>query len=538
MSCSKNTLVRWRRCVGPTALIVALTACGGGGGGSSPASFQPQTPPPPPATPSGSSDFANGVFQPEGNFKDLCANPRVGNFPDSAGSTTDENLWLRSWSNNTYLWFDEIEDADPAAFATPAYFDLMRTFATTASGAQRDRFHFTFDTEDWIALNQSGISAGYGFELSILARTPPREAVVAFSEPGSPAAAADVARGARILRVDGVDFVNGGSQADVDTINAGLFPGDINEAHSITFLDLGANEERTVTLTSQEIVVEPVPTVEVLATDSGDVGYLVFNTHIAPSEQALFDAFSSLSEAGVSELVLDLRYNGGGLLTISNQVAYMIAGPAAASGRVYGELEFNSKHTVRNPVTGALLQPEFFQETTVGFSATEGQPLPTLNLDRVFVLSGPDTCSASEAIINGLRGIDVEVVLIGETTCGKPYGFYPTDNCGTTYFTVQFRGINAVGFGDYGDGFSPANLPTVEGVPLPGCAVGDDFSKQLGDVAEARLAAALSYMETGECPAASDSTSRLQQARKRPAGAEPGLAVAVPPRIPGSVLLR
>ena len=130
-------------------------------------------------------------------------------------------------------------------------------------------------------------------------------------------------------------------------------------------------------------------------------------------------------------------------------------------------------------------------------------PLPTLNLPRVFVLTGGGTCSASEAIINGLRGVGVEVIQIGSTTCGKPYGFYPTDNCGTTYFTVQFRGSNALGFGEYSDGFSPANTQGVLGVSVPGCSVADDFEAQLGDETEARLAAALNYRDTQACPAPS-----------------------------------
>ena len=66
--------------------------------------------------------------------------------------------------------------------------------------------------------------------------------------------------------------------------------------------------------------------------------------------------------------------------------------------------------------------------------------------------------------MNSLRGVDVEVIQIGSTTRGKPYGFYPTDNCGTTYFTIQFRASNAKGFGDYSDGFSPANTAGVQGV--------------------------------------------------------------------------
>jgi hypothetical protein len=96
------------------------------------------------------------------------------------------------------------------------------------------------------------------------------------------------------------------------------------------------------------------------------------------------------------------------------------------------------------------------------------------------------------------------VIQIGSTTCGKPYGFYPTDNCGTTYFTIQFRGVNDKGFGDYTDGFSAANTAGgFIGEPLPGCSVADDFGHALGDPLEGRLQAALGYLETGSCPAPS-----------------------------------
>ena len=103
--------------------------------------------------------------------------------------------------------------------------------------------------------------------------------------------------------------------------------------------------------------------------------------------------------------------------------------------------------------------------------------------------------------MNGLRGIDVEVIQIGTTTCGKPYGFYATDNCGTTYFTIQFRGVNSKNFGDYADGFAPGQPVSSLGDVIPGCRVSDDFTKLLGDPSEAMLATAISYAETGSCPA-------------------------------------
>ena len=129
-------------------------------------------------------------------------------------------------------------------------------------------------------------------------------------------------------------------------------------------------------------------------------------------------------------------------------------------------------------------------------ATTPGQALPQLGLSRVTLLTGPGTCSASESIANGLRGVNVQVALVGEATCGKPYGFLPQDNCGTTYFAIQFNGVNNKGFGDYADGLAPT------------CQVADDFGRALGDPLEGRLAAALSYRATGICPPASSTFAK------------------------------
>jgi hypothetical protein len=230
------------------------------------------------------------------------------------------------------------------------------------------------------------------------------------------------------------------------------------------------------------------------------VGYILFNDHIATAEQELIAAINQLRTANVTDLVLDIRYNGGGYLDIASELAYMIAGPGPTSGQTFDQQTFDDKYPSINPVTGQSLTPTPFHSTSQGFSSGPGASLPYLGLSRVFVLTGPGTCSASEAIVNGLNGVNVQVIQIGSTTCGKPYGFYPQDNCGTTYFSIEFQGNNAQGFGNYPDGFSPQNSTSLTSAVLPGCSVADDFGHALGDPAEGRLAAALGYLSGQGCP--------------------------------------
>src|ERR1700722_7085636 len=486
------------------ALIPAtalLGACGGGGGGSGGAA---------PSGGSPASGWVQGQFLPESTFAAMCANPRTGTdpgtgmaYPDRPGTALDEKNWLRSRNNDLYLWCSEVTDQDPAGFSTDlAYFNVLKTTATTASGNPKDKFHFTYATATWEALSQSGVEPGYGANFVVIASTPPRQVVVAYTEPGSPAASApaSLARGAQILTVDGVDLVNANDQASIDTLNAGLSPQTDGESHTFSVQDLGAATPRSVTLVSGKITETPVQNVGTIPTSSGTVGYMLFNDHIATAESELVAAFTQLKSAGVTDLVLDIRYNGGGYLDIASEVAYMIAGPTPTTGQTFELDQFNSKYPTTNPVTQTALTPLGFHNTTQGFSITAGQALPSLNLARVFVLTTASTCSASESIINSLRGVNIQVIEVGTTTCGKPYGFYPADNCAVTYFSIQFQGVNQQNFGDYPDGFTPANTVATQGVVVPGCSVADDFAHALGNPTESQLASALSYRTNGVCP--------------------------------------
>ena len=464
-----RTILRRTALAGCAAL---LASCGGGGGSS------------------GSSPFDIGLPS-SASLAQQCAAPRPS---DTQGTLATEKAFLRSWIDETYLWYQDVRvlpaaTLDPTMYATPIdYFAALKTPLTTASGKPKDKFHFTYDTPAWIALSQQGVSYGYGFEIALLRTTPdlsttpptPRRAVVAYTDNGA-ATAQTIGRGAAILTVDGVDL---GLGSDVATLNAGLFPTGAG-THTLVVQDIGSSTTRSVTVTASAITEMPVQNVMTLPAPNTSVGYILFNDHIATAESALVAAINQLKTAGVTDLVLDIRYNGGGYLDIASELAYMIGGSHTA-GAYFERLNYNN----RDPFTQSLAQRTTdFHSTGQGFTVAAGQALPTLNLSRVYVLTTADTCSASEAIINGLRGAGVTVNQIGSTTCGKPYGFFPKDNCNTTYFAIQFQGVNNVGFGDYPDGF----------VPPAACVVADDFTHPLGDPAENQLEVALGLRNTGTC---------------------------------------
>ncbi len=460
------------------AAAVGLSACGGGSGGGvlAPGNALPPSP----------------------TLAQQCAPTNLlAPAANRSGSLDQEKRWVRSYMDEAYLWFDEVPAVDPTLplysnvndvrASLGAYFDDLLTPARTPSGKLKDEFSFTYPTSDWIALSQAGAGAGYGIEWILGQSTPPRNLRIAYVDPGTPAAAAGLARGWAVRSINGVS-IDDPTPGGVATINEGAFAPRAGTAYTFEFLDR-AGATRTVMLTAGPVTRVPVQNARVFNVGGERVGYLTFNDHIAPAEGQLVTAFADFARQGVTDLVLDLRYNGGGFLYIASQVSYMIAGGTRTRGKVFERLRFNSKRVADNNDPANVL-PFFGLTSGRSNSGTSAdQPLPQLNLSRVFILTSADSCSASESIINGLRGIGVAVHLIGATTCGKPFGFTAKDNCGLSYFPIEFQGSNDAGFGDFADGF------------MPTCAVADDLDRLLGDPSEGMLAAALARRATGVCPA-------------------------------------
>ncbi len=505
-------------------LFLSFMSCSGGGGGGGTSNQRPYVTTPHPTGLTASSSLAQQctVPRPPGTINPDTNKP----YGDAQGSLSTEMAWIKSYVNETYLWYPDVPDVDSSPYVIGAtvpyvipsnnyqttlyldsnynvmnaYFNSQRSPLSTASGKPKDQFHFIYATSVWQSLSTSGIVVGFGFQASVISSAPPREVVVTYTNPGTPAALNTMDRGARFLSVNGVDVVNG---SDVATLNEGLFSPVPGKQYTFQVLDQGGTTPRTITMTAGNFTMTPVLKAGTLPAPNGSVGYILFNDHIATAESELIEAMNALKAAnngqGVGDLVLDIRYNGGGYLDIASELAYMIAGSTATTGKIFEQENFNDK----NPFGLTVDQVRTpFHNVTQGFSTTSGQALPELGLHRVFVITSSNTCSASEAIINGLRGVGIDVIQVGGTTCGKPYGFYPQDNCGITYFTIQFMGVNNAGFGDYADGFIPSGTGSAAN-NLPGCAVADDFTRQLGDPGEGRLAAVLQYRSTGTCPAAS-----------------------------------
>src|SRR5256885_15966879 len=171
-----------KRCRAVTALTGALAAlllsCGGNG-----------------------TDFASS------RFANRCAAPRPGQ--DVQGSLADEKNWLRLWIDELYLWYREVPNLDPAAYDTAVkYFAVLKTTAKTPSGNDKDRFHFTIPTAQWLSLSGSGVEVGYGVQWAVIAPTAPRDVRVAYIDPNTPGASAPIARGGQGLKGDGFDVTN------------------------------------------------------------------------------------------------------------------------------------------------------------------------------------------------------------------------------------------------------------------------------------------------------------------------------------------
>jgi hypothetical protein len=383
---------------------------------------------------------------------------------DGSCSVADQQSWLRSYMGEWYFWYRNAPSPDPSAFATvDTYFQALLYGGDATFPA--DRYSYHESTESFNQFFGDGVTLGYGIFVAGLEVTgqPDQPLRVRYIEAQSDAAAKGVLRGEQVLSVNGRPASELIAADDFSVLTPA------NPGETITVVLRGSGGDRSVTLTASAYPLTPVSTTAIVSSPLGrKVGYVVVKDMINQVQAPLDAAFMQFKAQGVSDVVLDLRYNGGGLVTMGRTVASYVGGNRSA-GATYAQLLYNDQRAQYN-------------NQTVPFQ----NPSAALGLARVYVLTGQRTCSASEQVINGLRPF-VDVVTLGDTTCGKPVGFLPAPYCGTTFSVVNFESVNRDNAGRYFDGF------------LPTCAEADDLSHPLGSPAEGLLAAALQHADTGVC---------------------------------------
>jgi len=247
-----------------------------------------------------------------------------------------------------------------------------------------------------------------------------------------------------------------------------------------------------VTLNTSNYTVVPVIKSKVIDLGNGKkIGYLVFNsfTELTNAKSYLDAAFTSFTAAGITDLVVDLRYNGGGSVATAEYLSNLIV-PSAKTGTLMYASYFNDKLQNDNY---PLLEKKFQinkGDFKVANNQTNFTKAGSLNINQVFFIVTGSTASASELTINNLIP-ELNVQLIGTTTYGKPVGFFAIPIGNYQLYTPEFETKNSASQGGYYAGMTPGSAT------YPGVQAFDDVTHDFGDTNEALLANAINYTTKG-----------------------------------------
>jgi C-terminal processing protease CtpA/Prc len=409
-------------------VAAALTACGGGDGGG-------------------------GGFVPD---------------PCSSGA---QKSFVRDATSEWYL-FPELLPAqvDTSAYDTAQELLDFMTATARAQGKDRNFSYVTTRTADDTFLQQ-GQFIGFGFRIRVDGDR------VYFMEAfeDSPASAAGITRGAELLAVDsGSGYVAVANLLPSDPQLSDAFgPATEGVTRGLRFATGGVVTERS--LTKRVVTIQPIPDNGALVLtlpSSVKVGYLSLRTYVTTANAPLATAFGSFAGQGIQNFIIDLRYNGGGLISVAELIGDLL-GRLRQATDVYSHLRYR-------PSKSSNDQTHFF-----------GPRAESVDAVRIAFITTDGTASASELTINAMKPW-ADVAIIGANTYGKPVGQSAFDlaGCDTRLRLVTFRATNKDEEGDYYDGLADI---------VPSCSAADDLSRPTGDPAEASTAMALNWLGGGAC---------------------------------------
>lgn len=444
-------------------LIALLSGCGGGGGGGST-----------------SNTPGNGGSNP----------------PSTATcSLRDRQNWAAAQLREWYLFPETLPASlDPSPYASvESYIDAL---TATARSQGRDRF-FTYLTSiaEENAYYASGNTAGFGIRLGLDGSN---RLFVTEAFEGAPGLAAGLDRGTEILAI-------GTSSGNLRTVSAiiaaegtagltnALGPDTAGTTRVLRISDAGGTRE--VSVAKRDFDLLPVSTrygAQIINDGGRQVGYVNLRTFISTADPALRDAFAQFRAAGVTDIIVDLRYNGGGLVSIAQLFGDLLGRDRAASD-VFSYTVFRQEKSAENETRFFQPQPQSVAPARIAFIGTRG------------------TASASELVINAfIPYLHGNAALIGTNTYGKPVGQIAIDRaaCDDRFRIIAFATQNAARQGGYFNGLAG----TVEA----SCRANDDISRQLGDPQEASTRAALDFLAGRSCTAISSGVAaqRLREVQR------------------------
>ncbi|MBX3703729.1 MAG: hypothetical protein KF822_08145 [Steroidobacteraceae bacterium] len=390
-------------------------------------------------------------------------------------SATNEKSFVLGAAREWYLFLDLLPaTVDTGNYATAE--DLLDALTATARAQNKDRFfsYITTPAADSSFL-QEGQFIGFGFRTRIEGN----RLLVPDVFENSPAAQGGLGRGSEITHVD-----SGGGYVPVSTIlltdpnlEQAFGPPTQGVQRGLRYIRVDGQQFEAV-LTKAIVTIAPVPAngtavLTLPANPSVQVGYVNLRTFISTAETPLRSAFLQFRNAGIEYFILDLRYNGGGLVSIADLIGDLF-GRNRLPTDVFENMRFNANKTSSDSVRRFMPQDQSVSPVRIAFITTGA------------------TASASEMVVNSMKPW-AEVAIVGSDTFGKPVGQSAFDlaGCNLRLRLVTFKITNALNEGDYFDGLAPT-------VPFA-CAAGDDLTRNPWDSAEASTSAALNWLGTGAC---------------------------------------
>lgn len=364
------------------------------------------------------------------------------------------------YSQDIYLWNTQISSGfNPRTYADPdKVMTAIRAYSQEPGFTQPvDRWSFAVKQSEWDDIS-AGVTQDFGLSVFFYADGDLRVKSV---EKQSPAAKAGIRRGWRITKLNGNTNITNG--------NADFIIQQVFSSNSTVFTFLKPDGSTTdIQLNAATYQENPIFLDTVYSIGGKKTGYLVFNSFLGDTNKIYSEfqrIFSRFSLEAVNDVIVDLRYNGGGYVTVQSKLANYLV-PSAGNGNLMMKQEFNNNNKQYN-------------------SSTNFSKSGSLNLNRLFFIVSNNTASASELLINNLKPY-LDVKLVGPSnTYGKPVGYFPIPVDDWYIFPVSFRTTNKNGEGSYFNGITLDKQ------------VGDGLNKDWGDQDEAALSSILKYINSG-----------------------------------------